>query len=446
MSRRANCTYNALYDIPNSNCTNPSHAQSYLLTKLTTAEVRGVCEPVLGVCTCLQGYTGRADWINLDGIDCHDTLSTTRRIAILCLISSIMVHLQALRLICKTYINSKKKDQTLKKQLEKPPNQIALNQLVCFFPTTLNALTKLTKPDALMVDPSANPAFFVLTFLCLGAEFAAYTVFVRSLLLSLTTGLHKQSDRNTVLMFEKIMVVAKKVPFVDMFIRTFCIIIPALIGAATNNANNITIITFFFYKFYGYFKYVTYVSVYGWSVHKALIITEPEERNFSSLTGSTAELKLRLFRKKIRGVLVILCVVICLLVYIAFSTTLGVQPINVSYGFAQAFLRQRFFAGLMNFGGVYVLYFDDVMNVLKWINKALANKENLPRGITFERKTGTAEKTGTGEKPDGKSGHDKNVASNKEVKTTTDNEDGNFEFVVDNPMGSLSAPSLNDKL
>jgi len=96
-----NCTYVPLYDISVSSCLDTS--------RIDFSHVGlwgGVC--VEGICQCRDGFTGKSDWINLDGLDCHIRFGQLYTHATYGLIGSTAVYLQSFRLLYKTYTTSKK--------------------------------------------------------------------------------------------------------------------------------------------------------------------------------------------------------------------------------------------------------------------------------------------------------------------------------------------------
>jgi len=70
-----------------------------------------------------------------------------------------------------------------------------------------------------MLDPAANPFFFAYSYLSLNSEFWFYSKLIRSMLMPITNGIHKQSDRSTIVRTNKVIGITKTVLVADLFTR-----------------------------------------------------------------------------------------------------------------------------------------------------------------------------------------------------------------------------------
>lgn len=300
LHRNQNCSYT--HDvIPYSDCSNK---------KNHLGEIRGTCTPE-GFCVCNECYTGTSDWINLEGLDCQVQLQYTTvyyppcNFALVATIVYLWHFSVGLRVFWKTYSRSKLKDKTFKAQLAKPLNQDVAASFTSNFPVLIMATVKFFSPNTLMVDPSANHIFFTITFLFLGAEWLSYSFFFLSLVEPIAKGLHNQSKRNNINFILDISRYLKRIPIADFFIRIFFIILPALVGFWTNN-QNLTIVVFTFVHLYSRLKYVIFFALYGRLLHLSSCMVRSGISRATSSTGSTAEKKLLVFKKKIKIAAIIL--------------------------------------------------------------------------------------------------------------------------------------------
>jgi len=99
------------------------------------------------------------------------------------------------------------------------------------------ASIKCHTPDALLVDPIANPIFFVVVMTSLNAEWWSYSRLFTSLLDPIVQGIYHESNRTAIIAAERIIRLGERVPIMDLIARTCIVVIPALIGAATDNQN-----------------------------------------------------------------------------------------------------------------------------------------------------------------------------------------------------------------
>ena len=108
-----NCIYNLDYEIPRSNCSNHFAEDTTIVGEQVVSD-RGVCG-VSGLCECLPGYTGVTDWVNVDNKDCPIFMPGLQWDALYrgCL-GAILLILQGVRLIFKTYKQSWDRDKNFK--------------------------------------------------------------------------------------------------------------------------------------------------------------------------------------------------------------------------------------------------------------------------------------------------------------------------------------------
>jgi len=81
-----------------------------------------------------------------------------------------------------------------------------------------------------MVDPKDNPVFFTYFFLVLNSEWCFLSLFVRSIVLSVTSGIHDQADREVIMIIQRVERITHGVPYLDMGARIASWIVPALIA------------------------------------------------------------------------------------------------------------------------------------------------------------------------------------------------------------------------
>jgi len=293
--RRANCTYDPVDDIPFSECSNGIvHFMTLGNLPEPHPEHRGTC--VEGTCFCRNGYTGISDWVNLDGLDCHEYDVNTKFWAAVGFIPTVLSFISSSRVIYTTYKNSDVNEQAFQAQLKKKPNLIAIYFVICNLPVTIMSVIKFMSPRIRMVDPSANPVFFIYAFLSLNAEWWGYSMLQRTICEPFIAGIHKQSDCKAMEMARRVTNVAKRVPIVDLILRTMLIIIPALYGAWSHNMS-VTIVVFFFQRMYSSMKLVVFWAFYLRSIHLT-ISTLSFERSSSS--GNTLGGKLINFKTNAR--------------------------------------------------------------------------------------------------------------------------------------------------
>lgn len=65
LARNQNCSYDIIYDIPNTNCCN----NLAVTGGFSITHSRGTC--INGTCICNDGYFGASDWVNFDGLNCQ---------------------------------------------------------------------------------------------------------------------------------------------------------------------------------------------------------------------------------------------------------------------------------------------------------------------------------------------------------------------------------------
>lgn len=162
LKRRPNFTYNSLYDIPNTNGSNPGNVFTAVKMKQTLGANAWAME-----CMCeTRAIRGEATGSTLRGWTAM-SLPLFLNFQVRSVLSAPLLHW--CRLGWRTYNNSKK-DRTIKVHLSKSPNRIALCIFLCWFSTMIMGITKAISPDTLMVDPAANQAFLLLTLLSLNLE------------------------------------------------------------------------------------------------------------------------------------------------------------------------------------------------------------------------------------------------------------------------------------
>lgn len=104
---------------------------------------------------------------------------------------------------------------------------------------------ELASSKTLMVDLKDNPIFFVCFFLALKSEWWFYSLIFRSIVKSVTEGIHNQKGRDVVLFLKRANKLTRTLTCIDMVSRIAGWIVPSLIGGYTNNAYNLTVISVF---------------------------------------------------------------------------------------------------------------------------------------------------------------------------------------------------------
>jgi len=289
LDRNSKCTYDPLYDIPVTNCSDTSRI--YLSR---VGLWGGLC--VEGICQCHDGFTGKSDWINLDDLDCHINFAQLYTYATYGLIGSTAVYLQSFRLLYKTYTTSK--DKEFRSQIAMVPNQVALFMLLAWFPTMILCISKMMDPNVILVDPKENPFFFTFTFLCMNAEWWTYSILFKNIVAPTIKGLRRDLDDGKIALVEKAMSLSERVPASDLIARVF-LIVPALVGGLTDN-KSVIIWAYFIYRFYSFTKYIVYLGIYSRCIYLAIHTMDGNIfRNSQSIkTGSTGGGKIKTFKRK----------------------------------------------------------------------------------------------------------------------------------------------------
>ena len=388
LERNENCTYDPLYDIPVSNCSNVA------LFNLNDEGVRGEC--IEGSCVCRDGYTGSSDWINLDGLDCQVVEWHIKAWACYGLVSGSYAYLNSFRVLWKAFKSSKKRERTIKGQLFKKQNQVAISGTIFTFPVFIFSFVKLISPSTIQLDPARNPAFFTFTFLSLNAEWFWMSSLVRCIVDPILNGLNKESDRKTLQVVKKIEKIAYGIPRADLIIRIALFIIPALVAAASEKIG-FAITVIFFQRVYSCAKVIIFGSMYRWCIHLVNRTLHYESMSTSSnkLTTGTTDTKLSAFKMKLivfegLGVLGIFCFVLIM------GYTFCFQGLSGYGGFSGMFIVVR---GTFNMAHAVVqeILFLDIFPLIirRWQRrKARGGDSNLTTG-SYSRKTARSLKSST---------------------------------------------------
>jgi len=99
------------------------------------------------------------------------------------------------RILHKTHQKRRENDKTIRHQLEKKNNQVAISAVISTFPSMILGAVKYLSPETPMVDPSANPVFFVLFLLSLNGEWRLYSLLISSMLRPISHGIHNRSGK-----------------------------------------------------------------------------------------------------------------------------------------------------------------------------------------------------------------------------------------------------------
>lgn len=120
-------------------------------------------------------------------------------------------------------------------------------------PLFLVSAVSLISPTTPTIDPSDNPAFFVFTFLCLNAEWWAYSMGFRNVMGPIVNGVNSTESRGSVRVIRRIMRAAETVPLIDALSKIALFVVPALVGAAVSSSH-VLITVFFLQRCYDYGK------------------------------------------------------------------------------------------------------------------------------------------------------------------------------------------------
>lgn len=388
VERRANCTYDPVHDIPHSDCSNHFQtAEMKTFFGMQADTQHGKC--INDTCVCLEGFTGKSDWINLDGKDCQVYNLVTRMYGLLGIITTTLLFTCIGRVVFKTYKNSNAKDRTIRSQLAKNPNRMAAFLFISSLPIHILSVIKYISPSTIMVDPAVNPFFFIYVFLSLNGEWWALALLFRSICEPFIQGIQRQSDRKVISTAKKVATVSNSIPIVDLHLRIFLIILPAIYGAVSKNMN-VTIAVFLFQRWYGSTKYFVAGMICLYNVHNVMKTLE-KEQDRPSPSGSTMDEKLRIFKVKIKiGEYPLTFVLILLAIYnICCLFFLG----NNQYGlFGFAFLGLRAII-VLHFAIMLEIMYLDIMprvitSLFRYCTKEGAREKslNLTAG-SFVKKT-----------------------------------------------------------
>ena len=375
LDQRENCTYDPVFDIPESNCSGLA-VMSGLLTE--AGYRRGQCGDG-GVCVCNEGYTGRSEWVNLDGLDCQASDEYLRFCVSIPALMCPFVILNSVRLIRKTYLSNRGSEREIKRQIRKAPVIAGFGFLVCNVPVLIYSLLKFSNPDLVLVDPSDNPLFFTFVMICLNGEWWSYSMIFTSLIDPIVRGIHNRSQRGKIAAAAKVSRLAKQVPVVDLITRVVVIVVPALCGGATNNAS-ILIFTFWFRSMYGGAKFVLFIAIYLRTVLVILTTMEKKPTKNNTITGST-EQKLQQFVTKVK---IAIGIVAFLLVGLFLKMTHDVFFTgNRYYGyFSGTFSSFRGWMALSQGLLLECLYLDLVPSFLRLCKRRQSNKKDYFSTVT----------------------------------------------------------------
>jgi hypothetical protein len=92
-------------------------------------------------------------------------------------------------------------------------------------------LPKHGLPKTVLIDPKANPFFFVFTFLFLNGECWYYSILYNSAFDPNLAGLHSRSKRNDIRYVKDTTKATRHIPFIDLVARILIMILPAIVGA-----------------------------------------------------------------------------------------------------------------------------------------------------------------------------------------------------------------------
>ena len=164
---------------------------------------------------------------------------------------------QAFRILYKTYMKSKAKERTFKVLLTKRANQVALHAIICWLPIFVLSVVKRVSPRTLLMDPKANPVFFVVILLAGNSEWWCYSLLMNGILGPVLKGIHSLEDKSSIDFVVSIRRLNKNIPVADLIVRV-CLAIAALVGAVLDNQNNSTVLSLFFFQCYEHFKYMLF--------------------------------------------------------------------------------------------------------------------------------------------------------------------------------------------
>jgi len=316
--------------------------------------------------------------INLDSLDCQTKLQKNIVNERWVLVFLCLFVCSCLRVLNKTYQASNKKDKNLKSLLKKKPARVALYSIMTNFPVILMCAIKLQSPNKVLMDPKTNPAFFVFMIFCLNAEWWVFALIFSSVVGPIIKGIHKQSNRDTIVLVANAKSLAERIPLVDMMLRIVLIIIPALIGAATDNAFNITVITFLFQRVYSCAKLVIFISMFLRCANIAIgtldVSNEENEQRSTSSTGST-DTKLKNFKAKVKMNVILVPVGLALYAIYRIYTIFNESSASWFYtNFAYDFLQMRSGIAGSQIVVFELLYLDALHSLVKFYRGLVAGE------------------------------------------------------------------------
>ena len=384
LKRNENCSYTVL-DIPVSNCSNDG-----LYSK---GEVRGSCTSD-GFCLCNEGYTGKSDWINLDGLDCHfdkgiRSLNSSKDVnfALVSIVSSSWLIVVVFRVLWKTFATNREKQTTFKAFLVKKPCKVCLFALISTLPLLFLGLVKYISPETPMVDPQSNPLFFVFTYFCLNFEWWSYSTLISNILEPIASGIHTQSQRGNITFINDVLKISTKVPLTDGIFRS--IFVSLALAAGQTKRDSLTLWLYAFGRLYSRVKYLLYVPLYIRTLHLAIIMLSKKKRPIQKpiKSGSTAEQKLNAFKCKLKALKVLLILSLLMLVYEGSIAIFKADKSSFGH-FVVVFMPFRSLFAIAQGMIFEILYLDAIWNLLKFF-KCLPKKQNPLATLKSEMSSGT---------------------------------------------------------
>jgi hypothetical protein len=324
-----------------------------------------------GACLCEEGFTGRSDWISMEGKDCNVSMNYMKFNTTVGMISLSVTILQCLRLIRKTYKSSQRRDKNLKGQLAKAQNIIALCLINASVPVLVLSAAKLISPETYMLDPTHNPVFFVYFFVALNSEWLAYSKLYCSIVSSVTKGIHDQSDREIAEYTRRVQSISKRVPATDLMLKMGVFVVPGLIGGYSNNAYNLLVVSALGCSLYPIYAYMIFPFVWARSIYFAVKIATKKvktKNNRSQSSGSTANDKLLSFKRKMSVFITWIILVVLIAFYYTYDYVFSLKPhflTQMTYRLMCLYGRISIFWFLM----LEVLYFNLVERVLNIFRK-----------------------------------------------------------------------------
>jgi len=201
-----------------------------------------------------------------------------------------------------------------------------------------------------------NPTFFTLMLVSLNAEWWGFSIILRSVLNPVVSGIHNRSRRNKVTYIVDVLKTTKHVPLIDLFVRIFFIIIPALVGAWTRN-DALKFFTFFFFTVYSKIKYIVYFTMYSKMLYNAITILKTKKNTISSSKSGSTESKLKIFKQKLKFLSFILMSA-ALTIAVDGAIMVIIMPAFMYANFASYFLMFRAVVSLV-FGIVLEIMYND---------------------------------------------------------------------------------------